>query len=594
MEGDTLVSDVFGDVYFSRAGVIAESRHVFLDAVGLPSCVEGRSSYTLAELGFGTGTNFLLAWDAWERATPPKGCLHYVSVEGFPLDIDVLAHVHENTPLADKARALANVYPPQVPGFHRRRLAGGRISLTLLFGDAAALLPELTAQVDGWFLDGFAPAKNPDMWSDEVLDQVARLSVEGTRLGSFTAAGVVRRGLAARGFEVEKRAGYGKKRECIQAHFVGPVAADRAVPWYGAPRLKGTTDAVTIIGAGIAGRCLANVFQGEGTAPEVIDAGTRYPAASSVPAALTAPRITDPTQPMGAFLASAFLHAAHMFPLMFDGLDGQGVLVTAEDQEQLKRREGFLAKLGWPEGAIWNRQEHQGHWFPGACAINPHLALDSLFPDGQVEKRVITSLDGVGQTVILANGPWCARLAPEAGLPLGPNRGQVTLVEGASGAVPISGAGHIIPMGKDATLLGSTYDRWPNLDDHGWVALRDADHRENLSKAAARVGSGIASSTPVQGGWVGLRATTPDHMPIAGPLIDAEAFDGVSAPWLGGGHQGGLFALTGLGSRGFQTAFLGAELVAAQVTGAPWPVPTSIARAVHPARFAHRAWKTRG
>jgi tRNA 5-methylaminomethyl-2-thiouridine biosynthesis bifunctional protein len=184
----TPASSRFGDVYFSRGVGLAEKEHVFPGGCGLPDAWRGRAAFTICELGFGTGLTFLATWRLWARTRAPGAVLHYLALEGHPLTQgEVRACLAEWPELSLEAEALLRVYPQPQPGFHRLFLGDGVI-LTLLYGEARAVLGGLEAAVDAWYLDGFAPAKNPAMWSAEVLQDIARLSRgPDTRLATYTA-----------------------------------------------------------------------------------------------------------------------------------------------------------------------------------------------------------------------------------------------------------------------------------------------------------------------------------------------------------------------------------------------------------------------
>ncbi|MBW8302517.1 MAG: tRNA (5-methylaminomethyl-2-thiouridine)(34)-methyltransferase MnmD, partial [Brevundimonas sp.] len=248
----------FGDIYFSREDGLAETRAVFLAGCGLPEAWRGRRRFTVAELGFGTGLNIAALLDLWRREGPPEGRLHIFSIEGFPLERDEAARALSAWPeLADAAGALLDAWPAPTPGFHRMDLAGFNATLDLAVGDAVGALAQWSGRADAWFLDGFAPATNPEMWSDPVLDGVAARSAPGARVATFTVAGAVPRGLSERGFVVEKRPGHGRKRERLEARLPGPPPTDRA-------------PSVAIVGAGIAGAALARAFAPIGAACTVV------------------------------------------------------------------------------------------------------------------------------------------------------------------------------------------------------------------------------------------------------------------------------------------------------------------------------------
>lgn len=207
---------MFDDVYFSAGGGLAETRHVFLDGNGLPERWQRRQAFTICETGFGTGLNFLAAWELFVRTAEAGQTLHFISFEKYPLVTEeiraMLTPLQPFTPaFTDSLDEMLALYPAKPEGVHRIRLDDA-ITLTLIFDDVNAAIPGLEASVDAWFLDGFAPAKNPDMWTDILFENMARLSAPGATLSTFTAAGAVRRGLAAAGFHIEKRPGFGHKR----------------------------------------------------------------------------------------------------------------------------------------------------------------------------------------------------------------------------------------------------------------------------------------------------------------------------------------------------------------------------------------------
>ena len=203
------VSEQFDDPYFSLQDGLAETCHVFLDGNDLPE--RFHDGFHIAELGFGTGLNLLAAWRAWEQSGQ-QGTLHFTSFEAFPMAQD------------DMARALA-AFPDIEPWAERflplwnggGRVDLGNLQLEVIIGDARASLPEWTEQADVWFLDGFSPARNPELWEEALMTQVALHTAETGTAATYTAAGFVRRGLEAAGFEVTRSAGFGRKRHMTRA-----------------------------------------------------------------------------------------------------------------------------------------------------------------------------------------------------------------------------------------------------------------------------------------------------------------------------------------------------------------------------------------
>ncbi|MFL6609528.1 MAG: tRNA (5-methylaminomethyl-2-thiouridine)(34)-methyltransferase MnmD, partial [Pseudomonas sp.] len=218
-------SRVFNDVYFSDQSGLEETRYVFLQQNNLAerfaALTEG-GRLVIGETGFGTGLNFLCAWQLFEQCAPAGARLHFVSVEKFPLSPEDLRRALALWPeLKVQADQLLGQYVAIHQGFQRMTLANGRVTLTLLIGDALEQLPQLDGQIDAWFLDGFAPAKNPEMWSAELFAELARLAAPGATLSTFTSTGWVRRRLNAAGFKMKRTPGIGHKWEILRGVFLG-------------------------------------------------------------------------------------------------------------------------------------------------------------------------------------------------------------------------------------------------------------------------------------------------------------------------------------------------------------------------------------
>ncbi|QFT91607.1 tRNA 5-methylaminomethyl-2-thiouridine biosynthesis bifunctional protein MnmC [Roseovarius sp. THAF9] len=208
-DGDVPVSTRFDDPYFSLENGLAETRHVFLGGNDLPA--RFRDGFHIAELGFGTGLNFLTALQAWRAAELP-GTLYFNSFEAFPMEnaeIERALSVFPDLPV--EALAL------QCGGPFASTTTGPDFILRIVIGDARTTLPNWEGQADAWFLDGFSPAKNPELWQEDLLQQVGQHTAPGGTAATYTAAGFVRRGLQAAGFEVTRVPGYGRKRHMTRA-----------------------------------------------------------------------------------------------------------------------------------------------------------------------------------------------------------------------------------------------------------------------------------------------------------------------------------------------------------------------------------------
>lgn len=215
-----LKSEQYDDVYFSAQDGLAETRHVFLDGNDLAARFAALSAgdvFTIGETGFGTGLNFLAAWALFEGTAPAGAQLRFISVEKFPLAPDVIAQALAGWrgDIGAQLDSFLAAYTDVPAADFSCVFDGGRAALQVMIGDAADCFARSDFAADAWFLDGFKPASNPDMWTQEIFGHEARLSAPGATLATFTAAGFVRRGLAQAGFAIEKRPGFGRKRDMV-------------------------------------------------------------------------------------------------------------------------------------------------------------------------------------------------------------------------------------------------------------------------------------------------------------------------------------------------------------------------------------------
>lgn len=553
-EDGALVSERFHDVYATRAGGLAQARAVFLGGCGLPERWAGRRRFTVAELGFGTGLNMLALLQLWAQHRPAGGTLHLFSVEGYPLrHADAAQALAAHPELADLAATLLAQWPRQ-QGRHRIDFAALGATLDLALMDVVPALNGWDGRADAWFLDGFSPAKNPAMWTDEVLALVGARTAAGGRAATWSAAGAVRRGLGAAGFAVERVPGFTGKRERIEARMPGE-AGDEAKP------------RVAIVGAGISGASLARALRTLGVEARVFADG---PMASGNPAALISPRLAAGSGTAAALHAQAFARSVSLVrgeaPDAIIATGAERLLKPAEvDRAEATIASGLFARgslslsggvLHMADALVVSPQRLRARWLGDVSTLEAGPPRKT--PDGWW-----LGTEGPFDAVILAAGHASATLGS---LKLRPVRGQVSTAEIPPDGPPTSWGGYLIPT-DSGLLFGATHDRG-DADP----AVRPQDQLENLA-GLARVMPALAErlrSEPL-GAAAGVRATAGDHQPVAGALED------------------GLFALTGLGGRGFALAPLLAEHVAALVAGVASPLPLEAARLMDPLRSSVRS-----
>jgi tRNA 5-methylaminomethyl-2-thiouridine biosynthesis bifunctional protein len=569
-------SNRFDDIFFSAADGLAESRAVFLHGCDMPQAWRGRRRFTVAELGFGTGLNILALLHAWRQTRSADQRLSIFSVEAYPLSAAAAGRALAAWPeLSDLAERLIGQWPRQAQGFHRLDFPELGAVLDLAVGEAAWALERWTGAADAWFLDGFSPAKNPQMWRQDVLDAVARRSAPGARLATFTVAGAVRRGLAQAGFQVAKAAGHGKKRERLEARLPGePDDAKRP-------------DRVAVIGAGVAGASLARALHALGLDVAVVETNRPGAGASGNPAALVTAALDAGGGPRAALYAQCLARAADLYGQV--GPFHRGVMQMERIERDAARFEAVLAsglfdparlrRLSAAEAAARSSQPlvSGALLFGDGMVVSPAQVIHAwLGPHALIAGRAATIerdangwrvLDIDGQALLradvvcIAAGVQSADLLPS--LPLQPVRGQASWAAGEGLTAPLAWGGYATPF-DGGLLFGATHDRGDS--DTQTTA---ADHQRNLATLAVAMPK-LAATLDAEslGGRASIRAATPDRLPLAG-AIGAD----------------GLFVLCGLGSRGFATAPLLGEHVAALVAGAPSPLPADVQRIVDPARF---------
>lgn len=664
-------ADDYGDVYFSKDNGLAESQYVFLQHNRLAerwSTLDPKLSgrFTLCESGFGTGLNFLLAWQLWQQSAPASWTLHYISSEKHPLTPQDLQNAHSHWPsLSHLAGQLQAAYPPRLPGHHRRHFANKKVCLDLLLGDIVDTLPALldqqydvagscqsnasendtkaaTGLIDAWFLDGFAPASNPDMWQDTLFNSMRRLSREGATFATFTSAGVVKRGLKAAGFDVRKVKGYGRKREMLCGEFhVSPsdlaedLPAEKTVPprkgaiaWH-QPQALAPIRSVTIIGGGLAGCSTARALAERGIAVRLIERNPQLAAAASGnPQGILYTKLSPEAGALNQFTLHSFLYALHHYRRLAEQHDFIhdfcGVLqVPGSEREAalFQRVAEVMTQQAWVEPVDARRASilsglninRGGLFYPDAGWIAPASLCHAYIQHDNIEvyhRRSALSLQAedkgwlvdcddqqfASDAVIIANSKDAASFKQCDFLPLRNIRGQLSyLPTGAMLKTPravVCHNGYLAPPVDEFYSIGASFV----LNDDN-TELREAEHLENLRKLRELDPDALSACATVTGGRAAIRCASPDYLPIVGAVPMASAFDAdfsslrkdarltLTAP---GRYHRNLYANVAHGSRGLTSTPLAAELLASYICGESRPLPRQLCENLSPARFIIR------
>ncbi|PZO86657.1 MAG: tRNA U-34 5-methylaminomethyl-2-thiouridine biosynthesis protein [Micavibrio aeruginosavorus] len=565
---DTPRSEQFDDVYFSAKDGAAETEHVFLNGNNLPEAWQGKARFCIGETGFGTGLNFLVAWEAFEKTAEVGAFLDFVSVEKYPLRVEDIRKglspwAERLAPYLDKMTAQ---YPMNVPGFHRM-VFDNRVALTLVFGDANEVLPQIEGSVDAWFLDGFTPSKNPDMWTETVFREMARLSHKDTTFATFTAAGFVKRGLREAGFTVEKRKGFGWKADMLAGRFNGE--RERAKPLYE----RGTR--IAVHGAGLAGCAAAYVLRQYGFEPVLYDPNGIASGASGNPIGLINPRFSAFRTADSDFYAAAFAMAARVFPLLEGtGYQVHGALHLITDAEKEKKLSRTAENWGWDASLMRVADAAEASKIAGVTVGHPALYLSrsaSISPLALCKAYAAgVPLAGdmpEGMPAVYAVGAGSPEHPALAGLPLHTVRGQITFAaamdESARLETSIGYSGYVAPAVDGVHTVGSTFQKW--MSD---TNVRVEDDAANLANLAAALPS--FPKMDICGSRASLRTSARDRFPVVGMI------------------EGG-FVSTAHGSHGIISSLMAAHLIADMARGGPYCLGKASVKALSPQRFQGKA-----
>lgn len=609
----TPCSPRFDDVYHTADGGPEQARHVYLTGNGLPAAWRGHDTYSILETGFGLGLNFLVTWAAW-RADPQR-CprLHFVSVEKFPFRREDLQRLHARWPdFADLSAGLLAQWPPLTAGMHRLHFDDGAVTLTLVFGDAAEQLSRLSGRFNAFYLDGFAPAKNPDMWTPELFRSLSRLARPDATLATYAAAGFVRRGLNACGFAVVRHDGYGGKLHMLAGPYLHREPL-RAPVWPARQAL--------VIGAGMAGAAAAERLASRGWQVTVLEREAAIATRSSGNHA----GVLLPVLSADDNLQSRLARAGYLYTLRhLAALPGlrdwhqDGVLQLARDEAQaaLQRR---IVDSGYPDDYVqWLDRDaasaragaavtSSGWWFPAAAWVHPPAWCAAALARHPELIRVHTGVD-VAALARDDEGQWIARdsqgselarapvvviatatstLAQTAHLPLTRGRRVVTLLPAAAVALAdtvLCRNAYLTPAFRGLRALGATAAPPDSEAAPQWHAL-------NLAKLEAMLPGASAGIDPAQLDGRGCdRPTSPDRLPLVGAVDIAGTRTNVRLDRIA--RQPGLYCALGYGARGLAWSALAGELLASQICGEPLPVEKDLVDACDPARFAWRAGRT--
>lgn len=628
-EHGTPVASQFDDVYFSNDDGEAESQYVFIDGNRLSEQFQACKlpEFVIGETGFGTGLNCALAISAFDKFRAkhpdhPLKRLKIISVEKYPLSSEDLRKALALQPTSSQYKQqLMRQYPMHIAGAHRLYFGSSIIDLWL--GDAIdsfqSMLPHCANKINAWFLDGFAPSKNADMWSSHLFSLMAALSAPKATVATFTAAGFVRRGLIEAGFAMSKSKGFGRKRDMLVGHFEGTStnsAVETAAP-----------QCVAVLGGGLAGANAAISLAKRGCKVTLIDKNDLASGASGNPQGGFYPQLHAQISYPSLIQVHGFNFAKTRYlellehNCLFDH-DFCGVLLMAfadpvvERQNKMRendcwpnqliefvdaQRASRIANVSLETGGVFVRH---GGWISPPSLVNALIERAKQLSDvsvitGAHDIDIEPTVDGVTlrfsgcsksstrslpfnsvfDHVVVATGADEHSIESISRLPFGRTRGQVESVpaskESEKLATVLCHKGYFTPTLQGRQALGSTYVRGDTTTDY---RKEEALINFETQRKGLRQSPLIESIQHDFKGRAATRMTLPDHQPVFGVIKDPSTFNRVSV-------------LCGFGSRGLTTAPLASELLASELFNEPMPLSSKLVDALHYSRFDKREGK---
>ena len=623
----TLYSEVYGDIYYHDGQGLAETEYVFLDGNKFRDRIK-KNHLIIGELGFGTGLNFLTSWLNWKKAAT-ESRLTFVSCEKHPLDLKKYEKAHASFPqLKELSQELRSKLPPIKNGFHFLEFEEGKVSLLLMFGDAVDVYKQFEGKIDAWYLGGFAPSKNPEMWSADLFQQLARHSHDKTTLATFTAAGFVRRGLTEAGFEIERIKGFGHKKHMTTGRFTGHVVDSPSLsPWFRNPP-KRKLGKVAVIGAGVAGLNVAYYLSRYGIDVTVYDKNSEVVSeASGNRWGMVYPLISKKVDRLGTFtkIGCAFIRN-QLDDLGVNYSEGLLEFITSEKKETMisggleRLPKSYLERLS-PDQI--KEQFGLDYAFDAALhkkavTFSPKEYAQKLVDKGnfkcELEKEIskftkvgsrwkLVFNDGQEEIYdsVFITSAYNSKTFPQTSfLPIRKVRGQVVYLPKELISVPLEmGMNYVNYLVKESNgdyVLGATFQ----VDDED-ESYREQDTKD-LLESFNETFPDLVKDVNFQelNGRVCFRAVQKDFFPLVGPVCKEEKYKEEFEKIKYGGpiykypdptYYEGLFVLAGLGARGLSTSAMLASYLAKMLNDRISSLPEQHVSSVHPGRFIIRRLK---
>lgn len=591
-------SALYDDIYYSREGGLEESKYVFLKGNNLLERWENHNChcFTILELGFGTGLNFLATWKLWKeflKSNPNHKLkrLFYISCEKYPLDKETIKHyLSEFIEIQDILKIYLEKYtlpvPNPPPGYYRYHFPEYGITLQLLIGEAYLNIQELEAKIDAFYLDGFNPKKNPDLWTKELfIELIKRANPEAT-LATYSSAKIVQENLIHAGFEPWKTKGFGKKREMLQAKvkLSNPKIENNTIQ---------DTQPYCIVGAGIAGASVAYALSLRKKEVFIFDGAGIANGASGNPAGIYYPYLTKYPLPFSRFSLQAFLYGLDFILQENQNVSiiySKGLDLLLLTPETIDKYINSLKEFHIPEHIAEFKTNPNRIFFPFGLTLSPKNLVHALIQKSKatfIQENFL--LDNIyNKNIIFCNSYSAIHLPSFKNITLRKTRGQIAIFPGDILENPpnhaICSQSYLAPWINGYFIAGSTYDEFQtergySIEDenkifHDMLQLSPVKNYKNFLHWKEHRQNQILQSiltfqeNPMEGKFfrVSHRAQSKDRVPIVGKIPEG---------WV----------LTGLGSRGLVSGLLAGEMIASFIFEEPSPVPKSVRLGLSLERF---------
>ncbi|HMV42156.1 MAG TPA: bifunctional tRNA (5-methylaminomethyl-2-thiouridine)(34)-methyltransferase MnmD/FAD-dependent 5-carboxymethylaminomethyl-2-thiouridine(34) oxidoreductase MnmC, partial [Leptospiraceae bacterium] len=605
-------------MYWSNQGGPNEKEHVFLHGNNIVDRLSLKKKFSIFEFGFGSGLNFFILRKQIRKMRITSRICYY-SIEKYPLPVEIIQTILKKLDHSDfDQNDFISFYSKLSSGFNSIYFPAENLELVLIINDVIDILPTFHAKIDAWYLDGFSPSKNPEMWTKEIFSFIKRNSKQDATFSTYTTAKIVREGLSEVGFNIEKSVGFGQKKEMLKGQIPISQQKIKDKPWYRSSNFKSNSKNVIIIGGGLAGTALAFALSREGYHSTILEKGESIACgASGNPAGMFAPILTgDDSELMDWSLHAFFKFVKFLKEIVGDSSEFYkqvGVVQKLSGEVEYNLYKTIVERLTSLQDLtdLYNQDDEYFIRFKDAGWINPgklcetYIELAREYCNVKLYAQVskIESIESgwkvflssgdtlSSEIVVLANSFSIQELLPWFHF-YNKVRGQIVFYPSANIAFNLKNVflhkdGYMIPNIKDYNVIGSTFD--PNNSSSD-LSIEDNLHllqklKNHFSEIDIRMAEKI-------NGRVGFRAMTTDHLPIIGPIPDLDYFSEVySDLWKSniykdypnGKYLSGLYLNCGHGSRGILNTFLAAHIITSMITGNPSNIKQELLNRIHPA-----------